>query len=408
MSNTKRKNVIAAIVNAGYTETITRQELLGICEKENFNYPHWIKNYQEGRGTFSVKKLLSEKPSNDETSDDNMDENEISDVTIVSMDESQAFVPKKFEGYVPFGHFNDIKSIIKSNKFYPTYVTGLSGNGKTIMIEEICARLGREMVRTNITIETDEDDLIGGFRLVNGETRWTDGPVINAMQRGAILLLDEVDLGSHKMMCLQPILEGKPIYIKKINKVVYPSAGFNIFATANTKGRGSEDGKFVGTMIMNEAFLERFSVTFEQEYPANNVEQEIMNKVMEKNGIKEQGHFVKCLADWASAIRASYQQGSITEMISTRRLVHICEAFAIFGKQTKALELCLNRFDPDTKKSFQSIYEKIDEKIRTEAKEEAKKEEMRRRSEEIGKQLDANQKNVGVKASSTLSSAFPF
>jgi hypothetical protein len=272
-------------------------------------------------------------------------------------------VPPKASGYVPFGNFADVRTIVKSNKFYPMYITGLSGNGKTMMVEQVCAAEKREMVRVNITIETDEDDLIGGFRLIDGRTVWQNGPVVVAMERGAVLLLDEVDLGSNKLMCLQPVLEGKPIYLKKINKVITPVAGFNVIATANTKGKGSDDGRFIGTNVMNEAFLERFSITMEQEYPAQKVEQKILNNVLGANGIEDTG-FTDKLVQWADVIRKSFYEGAVSEIISTRRLVHICEAFVIFGqKRDKAIELCLNRFDVDTKNGFMDLYKKLDETI---------------------------------------------
>jgi MoxR-like ATPase len=226
------------------------------------------------------------------------------------------------------------------------------------MIEQVCAVEKRECVRVNITIDTDEDDLLGGFRLVNGQTVWQNGPVITAMERGAVLLLDEVDLGSNKLMCLQPILEGRPIYLKKINKVISPAPGFTIFATANTKGRGSDDGRFIGTNVMNEAFLERFSVTLDQEYPALKVETKIlMNLIDDKL-------FVDKLVSWADVIRKSFKEGAVSDIISTRRLVHICKAYLIFNRdREKAINLCLNRFDIDTKTSFMDLYKKLDETV---------------------------------------------
>ena len=274
-----------------------------------------------------------------------------------------SLVPSKAQGYVPFGNYADLRSIIKSKKFYPTYITGLSGNGKTFMVEQVCASEKRELVRVNITVETDEDDLIGGFRLVDGQTVWQDGPVIIAMQRGAILLLDEVDLGSGKMMCLQPVLEGKSVFLKKINRLVTPTAGFNIIATANTKGKGSEDGRFIGTHVQNEAFLERFSITMEQEYPAQKTEIKILNNVLGASGITD-NQFVEKLVTWADVVRRAFYEGAASEIISTRRLVHICEAYAIFNQnKVKAIELCLNRFDVDTKNAFLELYKKVDETV---------------------------------------------
>lgn len=272
-------------------------------------------------------------------------------------------IPERRSTYVPFGHFNDVRAIINSNRFVPIYITGLSGNGKTMMVEQVCAVLQRECVRVNVTGETDEDDLLGGFRLKDGETVWEDGPAVTAMRRGAVLLLDEVDLGTFKLMCLQPMLEGNPVYLKKINKVVHPKAGFTVVATANTKGQGSMSGKFIGTNVMNEAFLERFSFTLEQEYPTKRVESNILKKVLKENGT-EDAAFVDLLVRWADLTRKSYFDGACSEIISTRRLVHICQAFAIFGqKREKAIQLCLNRFDDETKNSFMEFYEKIDETI---------------------------------------------
>ena len=272
-------------------------------------------------------------------------------------------VPEKFNGFVPWGHFRDIKNIIKSKIFYPIFVTGLSGNGKTLNVSQACAELNREMVRVNITIETDEDDLIGGFRLVDGETKFNLGPVAQAMEKGAVLLLDEIDLASNKIMCLQPVLEGNGIYIKKINRYIKPAPGFTVIATANTKGKGSDDGRFIGTNILNEAFLERFPVTMEQPYPATSTENKIVLGSMEKYG-KVDAEFANRLVTWAEVIRKSFYDGAVDELISTRRLDHIVKAFAIFGDRMKAIELCVNRFDEDTKASFMDLYSKVDEDVK--------------------------------------------
>ena len=274
------------------------------------------------------------------------------------------FVPDKDPNYVPFGNFSDVKRIINSGMFYPTFVTGLSGNGKTLSVEQACAQLGRELIRVNITIETDEDDLIGGFRLVNGATVWHDGPVIQALNRGAILLLDEVDLASNKILCLQSILEGKGVFLKKVGRFVKPANGFNIFATANTKGKGSDDGRFIGTNVLNEAFLERFALTFEQEYPTPKTEQKILEKVSGNLGVLDE-KFCENLANWADIIRRTYNDGGIDEVISTRRLVHIIRAFVIWNDRLKAIKVCVNRFDDETKQSFLELYDKIDADIVT-------------------------------------------
>ena len=268
-------------------------------------------------------------------------------------------VPKKDPIFVSFGNYPDIKSIVKSNRFYPVFITGLSGNGKTMGVTQACAEAKRELIRVNITIETDEDDLLGGYRLKDGQTVWQNGPVIEAMERGAILLLDEVDLASNKIMCLQPILEGSGVFVKKINKFVKPAQGFNVIATANTKGQGSEDGKFIGTNVLNEAFLERFPVTFEQTYPSVAIEKKILNNTLKASG-KSDVKFVDKLTTWADVIRKTYFDGGVDEIISTRRLVHITQAYAIFDNKMKAIKMCTNRFDDDTKNSFVELYTKVD------------------------------------------------
>ena len=278
----------------------------------------------------------------------------------------QNLIPQKDDTFVKFGNFSDIKKIIESRLFYPTFVTGLSGNGKTFSVEQACAQLKRELIRVNITIETDEDDLIGGFRLVNGETVWHNGPVIEALQRGAILLLDEIDLASNKILCLQSILEGKGVFLKKIGKFIKPAAGFQVIATANTKGKGSDDGRFIGTNVLNEAFLERFPVTFEQEYPTPAIEQKILNKLC------ADAEFCKRLSDWADIIRKTFYDGGIDEIISTRRLVHIVKAFEIFGDKAKAMQVCLNRFDDETKQVFMELYDKVDAEFQMPSEEQQK------------------------------------
>ena len=280
----------------------------------------------------------------------------------------QNLVPSKDDNYVPFGNFTDVKKIIQSGIFYPTFITGLSGNGKTFSVEQACAALNRELIRVNITIETDEDDLIGGFRLVNGETVWHNGPVINALERGAILLLDEVDLASNKILCLQSILEGKGVYLKKTGRYVNPAKGFNVIATANTKGKGSDDGRFIGTNVLNEAFLERFALTFEQEYPTPATETKILLRVAASVG-KHDEEFCTNLANWADIIRKTFKDGGIDEVISTRRLVHIIRAYAIWSDRMKAIKVCVNRFDEETKQSFIELYDKIDADVNTDEEE---------------------------------------
>ena len=271
----------------------------------------------------------------------------------------ESYTPEKDDSYVPFGNFGNLRKVISSNQFYPIFITGLSGNGKTMSVEQACATTKRELIRVNITIETDEDDLIGGFRLVNGDTVWHNGPVVEALERGAVLLLDEIDLASNKILCLQSVLEGKGVFLKKIGKYVQPTKGFNVIATANTKGKGSDDGRFIGTNVLNEAFLERFALTFEQEYPTPAVETKILLRITAAVG-KHDEEFCVNLANWADIIRRTFKDGGIDEVISTRRLVHIVRAYAIWGDRMKAIKVCVNRFDEETKQSFIELYDKID------------------------------------------------
>ena len=327
-----------------YGESVTAGDLRAWCAMNGTTYSTVTKKLEEykvGRGKWNLEV----------TSETIKDLEESYNVPSV---EKQTLIPNKNDSFVKFGNFNDVKKIISSGLFYPTFITGLSGNGKTFSVEQACAQLGRELIRVNITIETDEDDLIGGFRLVNGETVWHNGPVIEALERGAILLLDEIDLASNKILCLQSILEGKGVFLKKVGQYINPSKGFNVFATANTKGKGSDDGRFIGTNVLNEAFLERFPVTFEQEYPSASIETKILNKLC------DDANFCKRLADWADIIRKTFYDGGIEEIISTRRLVHIVQAYNIFGDKAKAIEVCVNRFDDDTKQAFMELYDKVD------------------------------------------------
>lgn len=361
-------------------QSLTRQQVAAICDEHGVEWPNWLTQNPENRaarGVYNIpKELRKAKVTKKVKHVDAPSEASVQmaqTATVVTVPSTGAkeisLVPTKIRGYVPFGNFNDVRAIITSKVFYPVFVTGLSGNGKTMMIDQVCAVENRELIRVNITIETDEDDLLGGFRLVDGKTVWHDGPVITAMERGAVLLLDEVDLGSNKLMCLQPVLEGKSVFLKKIGKLIEPQPGFNIIATANTKGKGSDDGRFIGTNVLNEAFLERFSITMEQEYPPSKTETKILMNVMKASGIDVSSDtadrkFIDLLIKWADVIRKTFYEGAVTEIISTRRLVHICQAYAIFGRnRQKALTLCLNRFDADTKNSFFDFYKKIDETI---------------------------------------------
>jgi hypothetical protein len=317
-----------------------------------------LSNFKVSRGKWNLE-ITQDKIDELEETYNAPSVNPISTVESVK----QNLIPDKDDTFVSFGNFTDVKKVVQSGIFYPVFITGLSGNGKTFSIEQSCAQLKRELIRVNITIETDSDDLLGGFRLVNGETVWHNGPVVEAMERGAILLLDEIDLASNKIMCLQSVLEGKGVFLKKIGKHVVPKAGFNVIATANTKGKGSDDGRFIGTNVLNEAFLERFPITFEQEYPTISVETKILTKVAESLNIPmigEHTDFIKHLCTWSEIIRKTFNDGGIDEVISTRRLVHIIKAYSIFGKKDKAIKVCLNRFDDETKTTFIELYDKID------------------------------------------------
>jgi hypothetical protein len=283
----------------------------------------------------------------------------VQNIGVTSISNGEVFIPEADPTFVAWGNFADVSKIIKSGIFYPTYVTGLSGNGKTFMIEQACAKAGREYVRVQISPETDEDDLIGGFRLLNGETIFQKGPVIKAMEAGAILLIDEIDRGTNKIMALQGVLEGKPVLIKKTGQIIKPANGFNVIATANTKGKGSDDGRFSAATIIDEAFLERFTITIEQAYPTSSIEKKIVMKHMEKFNC-EDVEFADLLVAWADTIRKTYEDDGIDEVISTRRLCHIVQTFSIFNKRDKAVELCVNRFDGDTKEAFLDLYTKVD------------------------------------------------
>jgi hypothetical protein len=318
----------------------------------------YLQSYKVGRGKWNLE-VTQDKIDELEDAYTSPSVEPISTMNSVT----QNLIPEKDDTFVSFGNFTDVKKVISSGLFYPTFITGLSGNGKTFSIEQACAALKRELIRVNITVETDEDDLIGGFRLVDGETVWHNGPVVEAMQRGAILLLDEIDLASNKIMCLQSVLEGKGVFLKKIGTNIIPKAGFNIFATANTKGKGSDDGRFIGTNVLNEAFLERFPITFEQQYPTVAYEIKILTKVAESLKIPMVGEhtdFIKHLCSWSDIIRKTFADGGIDEVISTRRLVHIIKSYSIFGKKDKAIKVCLNRFDDETKQTFVELYDKID------------------------------------------------
>ena len=350
-SSVNDEQLIASIQET-YGSDITSGDLKGFCAIQGFNFQtvtRRLEKFKTGRGRWNLEVTQQRVEEIERTFQ----------APAVLPSTPQNLIPDKDDTFVKFGNFNDIKKIIQSRIFYPAFITGLSGNGKTLSVEQACSQLKRELIRVNITVETDEDDLIGGFRLVNGETAWHNGPVIEALERGAILLLDEIDLASNKILCLQSVLEGKGVFLKKIGRFVKPTVGFNVIATANTKGKGSEDGRFIGTNVLNEAFLERFPVTFEQSYPVPATEQKILEGVALGLSIEDRD-FCKRLVDWADVIRKTFYDGGIEEIISTRRLVHIVRAYSIFGDKAKAIQVCVNRFDDETKQSFLELYDKID------------------------------------------------
>ena len=403
-NNAKREAFVSAAIKYNESvvaidfDSVSKIDLQNIANSAGLKFPHWItrdKNspLKVGRGLWkipvngsvAVKATPSPKKKAKKVAEPVASEpvtitsEPTAPTSIVEMTKGSTStvsnIPAKDPLFVPFGNFSDVNSIFKSNMFYPIYVTGLSGNGKTFMIEQAAAKAGRELFRVNITVETDEDDLLGGFRLVDGETVWFDGPVVEAMRKGAILLLDEVDLASTKIMCLQPVLEGKGVFLKKINEFVECADGFNVVATANTKGKGDETGNFMGAGVLNEAFLERFPITVEQEYPSNAVEKKILNKVFDKLNIND-SEFVDKLINWADVIRKTYVEGAIDQLITTRRLVHISNAYAIFNMdRMKAISMCVNRFDDETKMAMIDLYTKIDSGVDAEVTATATEEE---------------------------------
>jgi len=350
--NSVTTDYIVTSLKALFGTEVTSADIRGWCASNGANYQtvsSKLESFKVSRGRWNLE-VTQERVEEIERSFQNV---------AVLPEHHQNLIPDKDDTFVKFGSFADVKKILQSRLFYPTFITGLSGNGKTFSVEQACAQLKRELIRVNITIETDEDDLIGGFRLVNGETAWHNGPVIEALERGAVLLLDEVDLASNKILCLQSILEGKGVFLKKIGRFVKPAPGFNVIATANTKGKGSEDGRFIGTNVLNEAFLERFCVTFEQPYPAPATEQKILEGIALDLGVEDRD-FCSQLVNWSDVIRKTFYDGGIEEIISTRRLVHIVRAYSIFGDKAKAIQVCINRFDAETKQAFLELYDKID------------------------------------------------
>jgi len=365
MKLTKNQEAFVTAASQKYGNTVTRQQILELMETEGFKKPVWLvrgDKYRIDRGMYRLPVAGAEpvptpKP---ETQVALQPAALVKDMNVTTESFTENLVPEKDPLFVPFGNFTKIKQIVASKMFYPVYVTGLSGNGKTFGIEQACAQTNREVIRINFTVETDEDDLIGGFRLIDGDTKFFKGPIIKAMEKGAVALLDELDLANPaKVMCLQSILEGKGYFIKKTGEYVKPAPGFTVIATANTKGKGSDDGRFIGTNVMNEAFLERFPITVEQEYPPVATEKKILGKVFDDLGVND-AEFVEKLVDWADIIRKTFYDGGVDEIVSTRRLVHIAKAYSIFSDKMTAIEMCINRFDEDTKQSFKDLYTKVD------------------------------------------------
>jgi hypothetical protein len=360
-----KKQFIASLVET-YGNSVTRKNIIEFAETKNYPFPHWLLTnslYKSSRGNYLLTVTTTMPQSAVVTEEEAATEAVAAVVTPLKQKrmhtEIDNLIPAKDSTYVPFGFFRDMERIIQSRQFYPVFITGLSGNGKTTMVEQVCSKLNRECIRINVSIETDEDDLIGGNTLIDGNVVYREGPLLTAMKRGSIVILDEIDRGSNKLMCLQAILEGKPYFNKKTGDVVHPAAGFNIIATANTKGRGTEDGKFIAAQILDEAFLERFPITVEQEYPTPAVEKKIIILNMQMFDCIDED-FANKLVTWGEIIRKTFIDGGIDELISTRRLVHIVKAFSMFKDRLKAIELCINRFDGETKNAFMDLYTKMD------------------------------------------------
>jgi len=381
----KQALFVASLVATGCPAVASRSDLKAAAEHGGWScIPAWLRNdpaRKVGRGQWNVADLLSgdapvdsapkaksaPKPAPAPAPARSAASIPVAAAASMALamtgGERETLVPDRIDTYVPFGHFDTVERVVASGMFYPMFITGLSGNGKTTMVDQVCAKLDRELFRVNITSATDEDDLLGGFRLINGETVWQDGPVVEAMKRGAVLLLDEIDLAGSAIMCLQPVLEGKGVFLKKIGQFIKPADGFTVVATANTKGQGDESGKFVATNILNEAFLDRFPVTLEQDYPAKSTEKRIVLKVMKSLGTEDK-EFAAKLVDWSEGIRRCYAENAVDEIITTRRLVNIATAFSIFGDRRRSIEMAISRFDNATKEAFLSMYEKIDAGVR--------------------------------------------
>jgi hypothetical protein len=365
MNNTNRETLLSALkAKDNGTGTFKRKDIIETHKESGVKYPHWLLNdtaLKAGRGLYDLTQMFNgvqSMPTPKVVVDNTTPV--VKNVTQAKLTvEIENLIPAKDSTFVPFGFYTDLKKILTAKIFYPVFISGLSGNGKTTMVEQICADLKREAIRVNISVETDEDDLIGGNTLVDGNVVYREGPVLTAMKRGAVLILDEVDRGSNKLMCLQAVLEGKSYFNKKTGETITPASGFTIMATANTKGRGSDDGKFISAQLLDEAFLERFAITVEQEYPTMSVEKKIILNKMERAGCVDED-FATHLVTWSDVIRKTFNEGAIDELVSTRRLEHIVNAYAVFNNKLKAITLCTNRFDEDTKQAFIDLYTKVD------------------------------------------------
>src|SRR6056300_5557 len=366
MNNTNRETLLS-VLKAKDTGTgiFKRKDIIAAHKEADVKYPHWLLNdtsLKAGRGLYNLTQMFAgvqaSQPVPKVVVDNTTPAAKVFNQAKLNV-EIENLIPAKDSTFVPFGFYKDLKKVLESQMFYPVFISGLSGNGKTTMVEQICANLKREAIRVNISIETDEDDLIGGNTLVDGNVVYREGPVLTAMKRGAVLILDEVDRGSNKLMCLQAILEGKAYFNKKTGETVAPANGFTIVATANTKGRGSDDGKFISAQLLDEAFLERFAITVEQEYPTAAVEKRIILNKMGKAGYTDE-EFATHLVTWSEVIRKTFFEGAIDELVSTRRLEHIVNAYGVFKDKIKAITLCTNRFDADTKAAFIDLYTKVD------------------------------------------------
>ena len=375
MSRSDNRDKFFSLIAATGQASITIKEIQSICDANGMKVPQWFTKEEEnrlGRGLYKVPNSIVAPAS---TTQVNLTAqvlqmpvqspapSTMQKITNLVTDmEQMNLVPTLYSNYVPFGNFEDLNRIIGSNKFYPVFITGQSGNGKTMSVEQVCAKLKRKFVCISMTPETDESDLLGNYVLMNGEMVWRDGPVTVAARQGAVLCIDEIDYGAQNLSCLQRVLEGKPFLLKKKNEVIAPAAGFTIIATANTKGKGSDDGRFMFTNVLNEAFLERFPITFEQGWAPNAVEKKIVKKELSSEG-RADDEFADNLVTWADAIRKTFEDGGCDEVISTRRLVHIAKAYGIFADRIKAIQYCLNRFDEDTKASFLDLYTKVDASV---------------------------------------------